>query len=390
MVGTLNDITDAQEREEQLRASDQRFRQLADALPQIVWTSDSRGQLLYGNRRWHEYTGLSSENALGSAWVSFIHPEDRELTLETWRAAAHAGDPYMVEHRVRRVDGVYRWLLSRALLVPQTGSGPWVWFGTSTDIEEQKQLAKGLREGDQRKDEFLATLGHELRNPLGAISNAVHLLKVRISDPAISRGLVDIIDRQSRTIGRLVDDLLDVSRVRQGKLELRREWIPLNQVIESAVEASLPSINAMQHRLTVDLPPGPVDVFADPTRLSQMITNLLVNAAKFTPLGGNIDLSASVTDDEVAITVSDNGIGIDATDIPRIFDLYKQLQVDEKNDRAGLGIGLSLAKAIVTMHEGNLEASSEGPNKGSRFVVRLPRHSLPPSSRPSDVSPPDW
>ena len=213
MVGTLNDITMEQEREEQLRASDQRFRQLADALPQIVWTSDSQGQLLYGNRRWHEYTGLISENALGSAWLSFIHPEDRELTLETWRAAAHSGDPYMVEHRVRRADGAYRWLLSRALLVPQTGSGPAVWFGTSTDIEEQKQLAEGLREGEQRKDEFLATLGHELRNPLGAISNAVHLLKVRISDPAISRGLVDIIDRQSRTIDRLVNDLLDVSRV---------------------------------------------------------------------------------------------------------------------------------------------------------------------------------
>jgi PAS domain S-box-containing protein len=390
MVGTLNDITAAKEREEQLEASDRRFRQLADSLPQIVWTSDSQGQLLYGNRRWQEYTGLSFENALGSIWISFIHPEDRELTLETWRAAAHAGNPYMVEHRVRRADGAYRWLLSRALSVSETGSGPALWFGTSTDIEEQKRLAEGLREGDQRKDVFLATLGHELRNPLAAISNAVHILKLKTSDPAISRGLVDIIDRQSTTIGRLVDDLLDVGRVRQGKLEMRREWLPINQVIESAVEASLPSINAMQHRLTVDLPPLSVDVFADSTRLCQVITNLLVNSAKFTPRGGNIDLSASVTDEEVAIAVSDNGVGISATEIPYIFDLYKQVQMDDKHDRGGLGIGLSLAKAIAKMHEGDLEAWSEGPSKGSRFVVRLRRHSvLLPSSHPSGVSPQD-
>jgi len=372
MVGTLNDITPAKEREEALKASDQRFRHLADALPQIVWTSDANGSLNYGNLRWLDYTGLDFEKALGHTWLDFIHPDDRNATLERWRAAVEARSPYVVEHRVRRADGVYRWLLSRALLVPQSESADEMWFGTSTDVEEQKQLTHDLQAGTRHKDNFLAVLAHELRNPLGAITNAVQSAKAKNAKPELLQGVVEIIDRQSRQLSRLVNDLSDISRIEHGKLELRRASLPIKDVIDTAVEAASPNINAMQHDLRVYLSPSPVYVFADFTRMCQVVSNLLNNAAKFTPRGGQIDLSVVSTDDELAITVKDNGIGISAIDLPRIFNMYAQFQKPDPAGKGGLGIGLSLAKALVVRHEGSLEAFSDGPGNGSRFVVRLP------------------
>ena len=372
MVGTLNDITAAKEREEALKASDQRFRHLADALPQIVWTSDGQGSLNYCNLRWLDYTGLDLEKALGQTWVDCIHPDDRNATLEKWRAAVQDRSPYVIEHRVRRADGAYRWLLTRALWVPQSTSADELWFGTSTDVEEQKQLTHDLQAGARNKDNFLAVLAHELRNPLGAIKNAVHIAKATNAKPELLPDVVEIIDRQSTQLIRLVDDLSDISRIEHGKLKLRRAWLPIRDVIDTAVEAALANINAMQHDLRVHMPPSPVYVFADLTRLCQVVANLLNNAAKFTPRGGQIDLSVVTTDDELAITVKDNGIGISAIDLPRIFNMYAQFQKPDPAGKGGLGIGLSLAKALVARHEGSLEAFSDGPGSGSRFVVRLP------------------
>ena len=240
------------------------------------------------------------------------------------------------------------------------------------EITALKQLESELRDTDRRKDEFLATLAHELRNPLAPVRNAVRILQ--LADPP-NRQLAwarDVIDRQVHVMARLIDDLMDVSRINQGRIELRRESVELAKVLEWAVEASRPQIDEFGHLLVLDLPPQPVLLEADLTRLSQVFMNLLINAAKYTDRGGQIEVRALHQGSEVVVTVKDNGIGMPPDRLRSVFVMFAQAEDAVARSRGGLGIGLSLAKRLIEMHGGSIEALSAGPGQGSEFVVRLP------------------
>jgi signal transduction histidine kinase len=244
--------------------------------------------------------------------------------------------------------------------------------------DELKAYAEALTEADRRKDEFLATLAHELRNPLSPIRNGLDILRASPSAPNAEE-IRDMMDRQLSHLVRLVDDLLDVSRVSQGKVELRKGQIALSELLKTAVEASDPLISAGRHELILDLPDAEVWLDADLTRLSQVVSNLLNNAAKYTPEGGRIVLSTRRDRDEVLISVSDNGIGIPSDMLPRIFDLFTQVRDNLDRSRGGLGIGLALVKQLVEMHGGAIAAESAGPGKGSSFRLRLPVEEAAPA-----------
>jgi signal transduction histidine kinase/CheY-like chemotaxis protein len=240
------------------------------------------------------------------------------------------------------------------------------------DVTEQRRLMNELIEADRRKDEFLATLAHELRNPLAPLRTSVQLLRrENPPQPALLRA-TDVIDRQVQQLVRLVDDLLDVSRITLDKLELRYARVTLAMVVQAAVEASRPLIESRGHELTVTLPPEPVELDVDLTRLAQVFLNLLNNAAKYTEPGGRIHLAAEREGGNVVVRVKDSGIGIVADTLPRVFDMFMQVDRSLNGSQGGLGIGLTLVKRLVQMHGGSIEARSEGPGKGSEFVVRLP------------------
>ncbi|MGE5117369.1 MAG: ATP-binding protein, partial [Betaproteobacteria bacterium] len=285
------DITERKRVDEALRASELRFRRLADSMPQIVFAADPAGSFTYMNRYGLEFTGTRDE-MLGHRRYALLHPDDRERVRETWMRSVREGRPYECESRLRQADGNYRWVLSRALPVLDDDGKVIEWIGASTDIDDLRRAQQALAEADRRKDEFLATLAHELRNPLAPLRNAVHILRRAGDDRALAARVHEMIERQVEHMVRLVDDLMEVSRISSGKIELRRTRTDLATVLKSAVEASRPLIDRAHHTLTLDLPDAPLALDADPVRLAQVFANLLNNAAKFTDEGGRIDLAA--------------------------------------------------------------------------------------------------
>jgi PAS domain S-box-containing protein len=254
---------------------------------------------------------------------------------------------------------------------PTAGGGVSVHF---RDITDQKRAEETLREADRRKDEFLATLAHELRNPLAPLRNSLELVKRLKDRPDLIARSIEMMERQVRTMVRLIDDLLDVSRITRNKLELRREPVDLASVAQQALEAARAPFEAAGHRVTVSLPPDPIRLHADPTRLAQVFGNLLQNAFKYTEPGGEIRLSLTREGDEAVVKVADTGVGIPADMLPRVFELF--MQVDHKGNHSGegLGIGLSLVKRLVELHGGTVSAHSDGQGRGSEFTLRLPVH----------------
>jgi len=238
---------------------------------------------------------------------------------------------------------------------------------------ENARLYQTLQQADRDKDVFLATLAHELRNPLAAISNGVSILRLAAGDRARIERSTEVMDRQVAQLSRLVDDLLDVARITTGKVELRKERVGLPGILNNAIEASRPLIEAAHHKLTLDVAGEPAEIWADPARLTQVFVNLLSNAAKYTNPHGQIDVRLECAAAEYIVSIRDNGIGIDAEALPRIFAMFSQVRHPLQRAHDGLGIGLSLVERLVRMHGGSIRASSEGIGKGSEFVVRLPR-----------------
>jgi PAS domain S-box-containing protein len=504
-----------------LRQSEERFRQLADSMPQIVWTARADGAVDYFNRRWFEYTGQPTDSANGDHGSELMPDiENIRRTLDAWTDSIRTGRPYEAEYRLRRGDGEYRWHLGRAVPVRDESGNIVRWFGTNTDIHDQKraaellaqatavaernaaelealieamphavyfgdengitrcnqlalamlgassledlqsrigelgrkfnvsyrdqperlvepenlpfaralrgelasldtwvkkndgggpvciqgtaapvfedgrivgavavntditdrvraedslrQLAADLSEAGHRKDEFLATLAHELRNPLAPMRFSLELLKIPGVDAAMVRQTRDVMERQLGQLVRLVDDLLDVSRVTTGKVTLRRERVAVQAVIDSAVETSRPLFEQFGHALRIHLPTESVFIEADPTRLSQVLTNLLNNAAKYTPSAGVVEVSAVAEANEMVVRVTDNGVGISSEMLPKVFDLFTQVGRSIDRSQGGLGIGLSLVRKLVEMHDGTVTAESAGLGEGSTFTVRLP------------------
>jgi len=250
---------------------------------------------------------------------------------------------------------------------------------------ELRARAEALAESDHRKDEFLAMLAHELRNPLGAVSTAAYILgQTRDLEPPMARS-VAIIQRQAQHLARLVDDLLDVSRITRGKVELRRVPLDLGEVVQHAVETTRPLVEARRHRLVVSLPDEPLPLVADPTRIEQVLANLIRNAVKFTEPGGLLEVAVAERDGHAEVRVRDSGAGISAELLPRVFDLFIQGQQGLDRSSGGLGIGLTLVRSLVEMHGGRVRAHSDGPGRGSEFTIWLP---LAPEAAPAGVAAP--
>ncbi len=473
------------------------FRELVDASPAMLWTTDADEQCTYLSQRWYDYTGRRVEQDLGRGWLENVHPDDLERTVQAYIGAAAERAPFELDFRLRRHDGVYRWMLDMGLprsdeqgrangyvgtvidvherrmlqqrfeRVARAGdigtwyadapfghfllnaemaahfgmpedrqatlgqlraavleedrahfeacvrqslaqgtaldiefrvaaAGPVRWLraagwcdldadgrpvrfdGVTFDVSSHKraeqtlrQLADELAAKNRQQSEFLATLAHELRNPLAPIRAGIELLQAG-GAPAQKRDLQGMMRRQVDHMVHLVDDLLDMARLSEGKVTLRRETVLLERVLGDAVEMSMPLVQARGHRLTLALPPAPVSLYADPHRVSQVVSNLVNNAAKYTPDGGAIAVDGSVADGEVVISVSDTGIGLGTDALQRVFDMYAQERGSEAMGEGGLGVGLHLVKRLVQLHGGSVAAESAGEGQGSRFTVRLP------------------
>lgn len=378
-VWSFRDITQRRQAEQQLKDSEKGFRQLADAMPQIVWTAKPDGTVDYYNHRWFEYIRPENDSAEDDQWDRFVHADDLSPVQRRWADAVESGKPHKVECRIVGADGTYRWFLGRALPVADDRGNIVRWFGTWTDIHEEKETADELRnvaarlsEADRRKDEFIAMLAHELRNPLAPIRNALQIMRATDDMGTGLHSASEMMERQVRQLVRLVDDLLDVSRISRGKISLRRDVIELGSVISDATEVARESCESGGVELSVKASAEPILLNGDAARLTQAVGNLLNNSCKFTDKGGRIELSVDRESDGAVIRVRDTGIGISPDQIPYIFDMFVQADTSLERTASGLGIGLKLVKNLVEMHGGTVEASSAGIGKGSEFVVRLP------------------
>jgi PAS domain S-box-containing protein len=355
-----------------LAESEQRFRTIADSSPVLMWMNDDSGAV-FVNQAYLDYVGVARQvDVRGFDWAQFVHPDDREAYVGSYLRARDARGRFEQEFRFRRHDGAYRWMQTVAEPRLDADGRCLGYTGCTFDIHDARQAAEALRLADRRKDEFLATLAHELRNPLAPLSSALSLLRRTAGDDPQVAWARDVMERQLRHLSRLLDDLLDVGRITGQKLELRRQHVRLSSVIETAVETSRPLIDRSRHRLTLALPEAEVIVDADPVRLAQVFANLLNNAARYTNEGGTIDLAATCHDGRVVVTVSDNGIGIAPTELSHVFELFSQSTPALQRAQGGLGIGLFLVKNLVELHGGRVSAHSAGAGHGARFSVELP------------------
>ncbi|HYE36698.1 PAS domain S-box protein [Methylocaldum sp.] len=370
-TGIIRDVTERKWAETALRESEARFRAMAETVPDILFTSNPEGCIDYISPRFYEYTG-SPPDSIGADWAKAVYSEDYERTRLRWRHSVETGEPFETRYRLRSAEGSYRWFQVRARPICDGNNCITKWFGTGSDIDELVRVQDALEEADRRKNEFLAMLSHELRNPLAPIRNAVQVMGLlNLSDPRL-QWVKDMIDRQVQHLVHLVDDLLDVSRITRGKITLKNEPVELSMLIERSVEASAAIIEAHHHQLLISCPQEPLLLTGDVVRLVQIFTNLLNNAAKYTPHGGRIQMTAIADTREVVLSVKDTGIGISPELLPHVFDLFTQAERSLDRSQGGLGIGLTLVRKLVEMHGGRIEALSAGPGQGSEFVVRLP------------------
>ncbi len=384
-----------------LRAEDSEatFRSLFDAMPQLGWIARADGYIHFYNRGWYEFTGTTFEQMEGWGWRSVHDPELLPSIEARWRACIEAGAPFEHSFPIRRHDGVYRWFLTRANPERDSAGNVVRWVGINTDIDEQRrneQQLAGFLEREQRaraeaivagrkKDEFLAMLAHELRNPLAALSTAQHLIAQDGStDPHMLR-LRAITERQVQHLVRIVDDLLDVSRISHGKIELRKQKVNLATVLRNALQVTRIQMDTKSQEVSLVGGVSPSWVEGDPTRLEQVFTNLLTNAAKYTDDGGRITMRC--TNEQhgdaawVVVEIEDTGQGLAPSMVEHVFELFTQVDGSLERTRGGLGIGLTLVRRLVELHGGTVQARSEGLGRGSTFTVRLPRVAAPEDAR---------
>lgn len=357
---------------------EQQFHTLADSIAQLVWMARPDGERFWFNQRWLDYSGATAEQLAASGWESFCEPDEVPRVLRSWTSALEAGEPWEESYPLRRKDGQVRWHLARAVPVRDRSGGITRWFGTSTDIQDRMAIEQLLKDADVRKDQFMAVLAHELRNPLSAISNALKLWHHVSDDAAEMENLRTVMSRQVQQLARLIEDILDTARITSGRIKLRRSPVEVGTVIAGAVETVQPHIDAARHQLTVATPNEPVFVNGDLSRLTQVFANILNNAAKYTPHHGVISAVAEEQGESVMVRIRDNGAGIPRYLLTAVFDAFHQVDRTLDSCQGGLGIGLTLAKQLVELHGGAIEARSDGPGKGSEFIVTLPVVAAPP------------
>jgi PAS domain S-box-containing protein len=367
------DLTERRRHEEELSASEERLRLLVDSIADhAVFMLDAQGRIQSWNRGAELINGYTGPEILGQHFSVFFSPQDRQAGKpERELALAVQHGRFEDEGWRVRKDGSRFW--GKVVVTAVHGrDGQLMGFAKVTQDLSMRRRLEDLERSTQRTNEFLAMLAHELRNPLAPIRNAVTILqKMDAEVPAPVRKLRDIVDRQVSQLTRLVDDLLDVSRLATGKIKLRRELVDVGDVVARSIETVRPLIEARRHALELQAAPGKLLVDGDPTRLAQVLQNLLVNAAKYTPEGGRIVVRSRRDGRHAEVAVEDNGRGIERHELDHIFELFAQGEGDQAAD-SGLGVGLALARALVQMHSGSMAARSEGPGRGATFLVRLP------------------
>jgi PAS domain S-box-containing protein len=357
------DITKQKEVERLIIESEQKFRLLADSMPQLIWTGDAKGNLNYFNQSVYNYSGLTPEQIEKEGWIQIVHPDDKEENLRQWVNAITTGKDFIFEHRFRRSDGEYRWQLSRAIPQKDADGNIQMWVGSSTDIQEMK-------EQDQQKDYFISMASHELKTPITSIKGYVQILQSKYGkseDPFLKNSL-NIVDKQIGTLTNLISDLLDVSKIKSGSLFLNKEKFQMNLLIRDVIE-EIEHINPGYEIIFSN--EMQLAVYADRERIGQVLINFLTNAIKYSPNSHTVKIESLIEDDNIVVLVEDSGIGINKTDQGKIFDRFYRVEGKNEKTFPGFGIGLFIAAEIIGRHSGKIGVKSE-PGKGSVFYFSLP------------------
>lgn len=372
--------------QQQLRDSEGRFRNLADSAPVLIWMSDATKDRSWLNRPWLEFTGKSMGDELGRGWEKGVHPADLERCQEIYSASFDTRQPFEMDYRLRRHDGVFRWVLDRGIPISSDDGSFAGYMGGVIDINERKsaeenseallRIEQAARVEAERaalmKDEFLATVSHEMRTPLTAMLGWVQMLRSgSLSGDAIPHAL-ETIERNARAQAKLINDLLDMSRILSGRLRLDVQRVNVTEVVDAAIATAEPAAAAKKIKLVRKFEVGPESISGDATRLQQVIWNLLNNAIKFTPSGGEVTVKMTREDTQLEISVSDNGEGIDPDFLPHVFERFRQQDSSTDRRHQGLGLGLSIVKQLIELHGGSVRAKSEGAGLGSSFIVTIP------------------
>jgi PAS domain S-box-containing protein len=359
------DVTEQRINERIAREGEKRFYQLANSIPQLAWIADKDGAIFWYNERWYQYTGSNYADMQGWKWQSVHHPDMLEKVLTEWTASIKTGEPFEMTFPLRGADGVFRPFYTLVSPLRDDKGDITQWFGTNTDIS-------ALADVDKRKDEFLAMLAHELRNPLSPISSAAQLLSLPQISPERIQNASKVITRQVAHMTELIDDLLDVSRVTSGLIKLDRRITNIESILNGAVEQVRSLVDSRNQKLLVQVEQNVPALTGDETRLIQVLANLINNASKYSSHGSKIAISVRSIESKIAIAVQDNGVGISAELLPRVFDLFAQGERTPDRAQGGLGLGLAIVKSIVELHGGTVTAESTGVGQGSTFEILLP------------------
>jgi len=387
-VGT--DISDLKQAEEELRKSEQRFRQLADAMPQLVWTADTAGRINYCNQRATEFRGLGRQEDGSWQWRPVLHPKDENRTVTAWRKALREGWTYQVEHRAQCIDGTYRWFLSRAKPVSDEQGKISKWFGTTTDIEYLKQTERELKAARRQaeaatraKSEFLANMSHEIRTPMTIFLGALEHLHEIDKNPE-HRTLLEMAEKSARSLRGLINDILDFSQIEAGRVEVHDTPFALHTWLADVVDMfTQPAREKSLHLTTAMAEDVPAIISGDPVRLGQVLTNLVSNAVKFTDQG-QILVSVQVRDQLLEVAVADTGIGIAEEKHHLLFDSFSQVDTSFHRRHGGSGLGLAISRNLVELMGGQLTLQSRA-GEGSTFTFTLPLKTI----RQADPTHPD-
>ncbi|MFT3682090.1 MAG: PAS domain S-box protein [Ferruginibacter sp.] len=363
MLGTLMDITEEKLKKDVLQNSEERFRLLANSMPQLVWTAGAEGNVNYYNQSFYDYTGFTEGELDDDRWVQIIHPDDAAENVKAWQHAVSTGHDYLFEHRFRKKNGDYRWQLSRAIPLRDNEDNIQLWVGTSTDIHE-------IKESDQQKDLFISMASHELKTPITSIKGYVQLLMTMYKnskDNFLTNSLASV-NKQVSTLTNLISDLLDLSKIKSGSLQLNKEDFSMNNMIVDVIN----DIRKTEPGHSIVFTAGTdCMLHADKERIGQVLINFLTNAVKYSPGTDIINVSTSVKNNHAIVSVADKGIGISKTDQEKIFERFYRVEGRNEKTFPGFGIGLFICAEIIKRHEGKIEVESE-PGKGSLFSFLLP------------------